>query len=71
MHPYRAQGARRQPVYQGLRRLWLTGSGSGGDNCVSSGRNTGAGSSIFLSALGEEMSTQHPSLESGGAQKSV
>lgn len=31
----------------------------------------GAGSSIFLSALGEEMSTQHPSLESGGAQKSV
>lgn len=53
MHPNPAQGACRLPVYQGCVFLLLVGKGSEGDDCASSGRNMGGGSSIFLSALGE------------------
>lgn len=59
------------PYIRGCVILLLSEKGSGGDNCVSLGKNTGAGSVIFLSALGEEMSTHHPSPELGGAGRSV
>lgn len=51
--------------------LLLAGKGSGGDNYVSLGRNIGTSSSLFLSALGEEMSIQHFTLEGDGVGKSV
>lgn len=54
-HPYPTQGVRWLLYIRGLVILLLSGKESRGDNCVSLGRNMGAGTSMFFSALGGDV----------------